>query len=369
MDPSATVSVMVPDDSDLMVTEEVVGEAETEVAVGQATAVHPLKPLKKSKILVTISEDLSYALTIDGDTMAAVMDSIATDEYMKNEWHSWHRFVSNPNQFFVYIFDHDFGEYVRYRPDTPVRHLSKLKIRNKFYVNQTGCKSSYQPMSSRSPLIDDMIEADIEPTDTLTSDQADEPKASDLWSGPPLTPTHTPRTAVSSHSADIINHDYHHNYHLSSPSAPTSVPASHPISAPPKESDSEPDPDLTALPLLEPQPEPHSQPHTKHNSSHTSKATTNTNANKLVTNSSKAKSNGSETAETDSLSGDLLADALTGPSFEWTQEQTFALLDECKQLAKHLAPKNVAEVNASVWEELATKMNDKGSDNSSLIHQ
>lgn len=66
-------------------------------------------------------------------------------------------------------------------------------------------------------------------------------------------------------------------------------------------------------------------------------------------------------SETDSLSGDLLADAPTGPTFDWTQEQTIAFLNLCKHFSKELAPKrNALEVKPQVWEQLAKDLNSRG---------
>ena len=203
-------------DVDLMVTEEVVVEdiniveeiVEEVKTTTNGTAVG--RPPKKSKILVTLSDDLSYTLTIDGETLGSVMDSIAADEYMKNEWNSWQRFIQNPNQFFVYIFDNDFKEYVRYRTDIPIKHLSKIKIRNRFYVNQTGLKNGYQQLiGSQSPAIEDAFDA--EPTDALIGDQNNNSSGGNQW--PQLSTAPIAQTILSTknHNKDINTDIISHN--------------------------------------------------------------------------------------------------------------------------------------------------------------
>ena len=95
------------------------------------------------------------------------------------------------------------------------------------------------------------------------------------------------------------------------------------------------------------------------NSSHSSKLTKA--AKKLFTTQEPNDRIKSKSSDTDSLSGDLLADAPTGPTFDWTQEQTIAYLDLCKNYSKELAPKrNALEVKPSVWEQLAKELNTKG---------
>ena len=193
-------------DMDLMVTEEVVTVDDIPYEGTDDRQSSTLGTIKKSKILVTLSDDLSYTLAIDGDSLSAVMDSISTDKDMKSEWNSWQRFCQNPNQFFVYIFDEDFKEYVRYRQDVPIRHLTRLKIKNKIYVNQTGLKSCYQQLiGSQSPVIDDGF--DTEPTDALVNDQPNPPSMAAPVSSPsePTLATHQPKTQNTAIN-DIISH-------------------------------------------------------------------------------------------------------------------------------------------------------------------
>ena len=304
------------------------------------------RPPKKSKVLITLSDDLSYTLTIDGDSLSSVMDSIAADEYMKNEWNSWQRFLQNPNQFFVYIFDNDFKEYVRYRTGIPIRHLSKIKIRNKFYVNQTGLKNGYQHLIvSQSPVIEDE-----EPTDALFGDQNNNNSSLSPTDGSAPTPhTTTIQQSVKNHNNafnnDIISHNasnasqYHHNYHMSSPSAPTSHLS------------------VSSCPTAGPEADINTTI-TAQNSSQSSKLTK---AAKKLFNTTEANHRiKSKSSDTDSLSGDLLADAPTGPTFDWTQEQTIASLELCKKYSKELAPKrNALEVKPTVWEQLAKELSIK----------
>jgi hypothetical protein len=115
-----------------------------------------------NKILLTISDDLIFTLSLIGDNFQALMDSIRSDEQLKSDWQSWHRFVSNPNLFYVFIYDNDFGEYVRYRDSQPISHLSKIKIKNKLYVNKSDNHLSPNGLGS--------LDLD-EPTDALVCDQ------------------------------------------------------------------------------------------------------------------------------------------------------------------------------------------------------
>ena len=209
-------------DVDLMVTEEVVDDTPVVEEFGSEEVKTTSNSNNNSA--VTLSDDLSYTLTIDGETLSSVMDSIAADEYMKNEWNSWQRFIQNPKDFFVYIFDDDFHEYVIYRPEVRIRHLSKIKIKNKFYVNQTFLKKSYhQLIESQSPAIDDCFDA--EPTDALIGDQNNNnntisgvTQLPNLWPIPIASPIAPPQTTILSTAltknhnkdiniSDIISHN------------------------------------------------------------------------------------------------------------------------------------------------------------------
>lgn len=139
-------------DMELIVSESVDDHQNEEIVITNIT----------NKILLTISDDLIFTLSLIGDNFQALMDSIRSDEQLKSDWQSWHRFVSNPNLFYVFIFDNDFGEYVRYRDSQPISHLSKIKIKNKLYVNKSD--------NHLSPNGLDSLDLD-EPTDALVCDQ------------------------------------------------------------------------------------------------------------------------------------------------------------------------------------------------------
>ncbi len=149
---SSSVLITSAQDMELIVSESVDDHQNEEIVITNIT----------NKILLTISDDLIFTLSLIGDNFQALMDSIRSDEQLKSDWQSWHRFVSNPNLFYVFIYDNDFGEYVRYRDSQPISHLSKIKIKNKLYVNKSD--------NHLSPNGLDSLDLD-EPTDALVCDQ------------------------------------------------------------------------------------------------------------------------------------------------------------------------------------------------------